>query len=152
MYAFNCVCSSPSVDLEQSPPFIQVANMTTLRLLLLTWNILLCSILGDFCFPELLFFSVSHLFSQGPGMGLACRRMNKNRNRKPGQRKAERGEISAMKANLCPAIEHQFGLYVSDKLGNRETIISIVLIIESRTSCISSKEASLFLALKGNYL
>lgn len=57
-----------------------------------------------------------------------------------------------MKANLCAVTEHWFCLYVSDKLGRRETTISIVLIIESRASSSSSKEASFFLALKGNYL
>lgn len=49
-----------------------------------------------------------------------------------------------MKTKLCAMVEHQFCLCVSDKLGKRETIISMVPIIESRTRSGFSKEGIIF--------
>lgn len=57
-----------------------------------------------------------------------------------------------MSTKQCVVSENQFCLSISNKRCMRKTIISIIPIIESRTYSGSSEEASLFLALKGNYL
>ena len=51
---------------------------------------------------------------------------------------------------MCCA--NQFCLSISNKWCMRKTIISIIPVIESRTYSSCSEEASLSLALKGNYL